>query len=69
MQHSVLTAAFDCIRVGLKDGNHVAKDAHKSEEKDEGARDEASQEKADEHGLGRCQEGSVCQHRIKERVT
>lgn len=30
------------LRAGLKDGDHVAKDAHESKEEDEGRRDEAS---------------------------
>lgn len=38
--------------VGLQGGNHIAEYASEGKEEDEGARNEASQDEADEHGLG-----------------
>ena len=59
--------AYDS-RGRFQDGNHVAKDASEGKEEDEGARDEACQQEADEHGFGRCQEGTICQDEVKEWV-
>ena len=61
------SVAYDS-RGRFQDGNHVAKDASEGKEEDEGARDEACQQEADEHSFGRCQEGAICQDGVKEWV-
>ncbi len=64
---SYSSVAYDS-RGRFQDGNHVAKDASEGKEEDEGARDEACQQEANEHSFGRCQEGAICQHGVKKWV-
>ena len=54
--------------VWLQHCHHVPIDAEEAKEKDEHASHYSSQTEGHQHGRRGCQEGTICQYRIKEGI-